>query len=250
MYMAHYVGYYSRNCPNISYYDNTNYKDKKPTKKEFGIERFSDNEIENIKKSSFKKENIRMNFGFIYIIWTFLGIPVAIIFLTNKQWYNIFVWIFGIIALRYLSYRKYSTEDIYDKIKQYEMAEHQYKWWQNRKKIDFWFSLNGREFEIEIANIFNNMGYQTSICKQGGDEGVDIDIFKDGKHEIIQCKAHKSKISPSVARDLYGTMNANKVDKAYLITLHGATSGTIDFCRKHNIEIWDIDGILRHQEKL
>ena len=248
--MAQHVGYYSINNRDVSYYDNTVYKDKRPTKKEFGIDKFNDKEIEDVKKLSFKRESIREIVGFIYIIWTFLGIPVVIILLKNEQWYYILVWLFGIVALRYLSYRKYSTENIYERIKQYEMANHQYNWWQKRKKMDFWFSLNGREFEIEIANIFKKMDYQIILCKQGGDKGIDIEIFKNGIHEIIQCKAHKNKVSPSVARDLYGTMNANSVKKAYLITLNGATSGTIDFCRKHNIEIWDIDDILRHQDEL
>ena len=39
--------------------------------------------------------------------------------------------------------------------------------------------MSGRKFEISIAHIFKSMGYETKICKQGGDEGVNIEIFKD-----------------------------------------------------------------------
>ena len=116
-------------------------------------------------------------------------------------------------------------------------------------KRDYWFSLDGREFEIEVANVFCRLGYETRICKQGGDRGIDIELWKNNKKEIVQCKAHKNKVAPTVARDLYGTMKANGIEKAYLVTLNGGTSGTVEFCLLHNIEIWDIRDIIKHQDK-
>ena len=234
----------------------TTYKDKKPNIEDFGIQNVDINKIKSEYSKYYNRVNDLKSFcGFYFIGGLILdSIIISIIdrTISKNTTYILFwiIWIAPIIVSYLLSLKKFKYQKLYDTIQRYESSLFQYEWWQKRKQKESWLVMSGRKFEISIAHIFKSMGYETKICKQGGDEGVDIEIFKDGKHEIIQCKAHKSKISPSVARDLYGTMNANKVDKAYLITLHGATSGTIDFCRKHNIEIWDIDDILRHQEKL
>lgn len=253
--MAQYVGYYKQhnNTNNTSdtdssYCPDTKYKDREPTKKEFGIENINENNYKKIKEKGDKISSIQMDLAFILIGWIGIGISIILVLLIKGNWYPALIWIFGIVALKYLSSREYNGKEFYKKIREYEKAKFEYDWWQNRKKVEFWFSLNGRNFEIEVANVFKKMGYNTRICKQGGDKGIDIDLFKfDGTREIVQCKAHKNKISPSVARDLYGTMNANNVRKAYLVTLNGATSGTIDFCLKHNIEIWDVVDIIKHQ---
>lgn len=234
----------------------TTYKDRKPNIEDFGLQNIDINKIKSEYGKYVNKTNDYQSFCGFYFIGGFI-LDTIIISLLEKSlskdditflfW---IIWLAPIIISYLLSLKKFKYQNLYNTIQKYENALFQYDWWQKKKRKEYWYVMSGRKFEISISHIFKNMGYDTKICKQGGDEGIDIEIFKNGIHEIIQCKAHKNKVSPSVARDLYGTMNANNVKKAYLITLNGATSGTIEFCRKHNIEIWDIDDILRHQDEL
>ena len=226
----------------------TEYRDNKPLKKDFNIDKYDTDEI---RRKCSKIEDFQTDVSSWAILWMCLSFLIIAILYEFFKWYSIIIWITGMIVLVYLSNRPYDNKSVYERIKKYDRALYEYNWWQNRKKVEFWFSLNGREFEIEIANIFRKLGYSARVCKQGGDKGIDINLSKlDGTREIVQCKAHKNKISPSVARDLYGTMTANNIDKAYLVTLNGATSGTIDFCRRHNIEVWDVVDIIKHQDNL
>ena len=234
----------------------TTYKNKKPSKEEFGVQSIDIDRIERERKQFIDKQKTYETLMGASIIFGCLpamlisSIAGFVLELSDNSWMWVFFgsWVFLIVLFSILSSKKYPDEKIYEQIKKYTQARSQYYWWQERKKKDFWYSLDGRKFEIEISNIFKKLGYKTKICKQGGDEGVDLEIEKDGKKEIIQCKAHKSKISPSVARDLLGTMLNKKVNHAYLITLNGGTAGTIDFCKKNNITLWDLDDIIKYSE--
>ena len=262
------MGYYGNNRDYIEYKKfvknkKNNYKpprtfkNRKPTKEEFNIQNLDIDQLEKDRKDFYerqKKYDLLPLLSFWFGIFPAMIMAYLIILLFNISddyigYIAIPFWILlMIVCFRKSSDNTYSREDEYKRLKDYYEATSQYEWWQDRKKKNFWYSLNGREFEIEISNIFLKLGYETTICKQGGDEGIDIKIKKDGIWEIIQCKAHKSKISPTVARDLLGTMINSNVSHAYLITLNGGTSGTIDFCRKNNITLWDVDDIIKHHE--
>lgn len=145
--------------------------------------------------------------------------------------------------------KKFLLQDKLDKITAFENAIKDHEYWQNLKKEDYWRAMNGRNFEHEINDLFIRHGYKTKLCKGGGDGGVDIIAVKDKNRIAIQCKAHASKISPSVARDLLGTISANGFNKGYLITLNGGTNGTIAFCKNNGLVLWDIKDILRFQHE-
>ena len=117
-----------------------------------------------------------------------------------------------------------------------------------RTEKEFWYSLDGHSFENEIAKIFKKEGFDTKISKVGADGGVDIVVSKNHKRYAVQCKAHTSKISESVARDLYGVLHSKNFDGGYLITLNGTSSKTKEFCENNKdkpIIIWTINDILK-----
>ena len=233
-----------------NYIPPTTYKDKKPSEEEFEIKDLDIELIEKERKKFLEQREKYKKVGmFSLALGAFPGMQIFfVIGRENLLFIASIPWIIFVIFCFVLGSIKYPKENLYKKIKNYNNAMWEHNWWQLRKQKDFWFSLNGRKFEIEISRIFKKMGYKTKICKQGGDEGVDLEIEKDGVYEIIQCKAHKSKISPSVARDLLGTMYNKNIKHAYLITLNGGTTGTMDFCKNNNITLWDINDIIKHNK--
>lgn len=257
----------------------TDYRENQPTLEEFGLEKV---DFQKIEKSYEEYQKHRKSIGYyfwngIYIIGLFavvfggmaLGI-IAILWLFSlsagslKQSSDEFqilgkyiIFVVGALLIQYFAekvkdsiYNRpfvYQTE--YDNIKKYTAAVREYVVWQERKKREYWYALSGREFELNIAKIFQEHGWNVKICKQGGDGGIDIEATMGRKRLAIQCKAHKSKISPAVARDLLGTAVAGHYDAACLVTLEGGTAGTVDFCKKNHIILWDISNILHFQEK-
>jgi hypothetical protein len=137
---------------------------------------------------------------------------------------------------------KYSKELF--RYKLYQNSLEEYKWWQERKIKDTWLRMSGRKFEIEIEKLFKSIGYETTLCNRGGDGGIDIILNKDNDTIAVQCKAHKNKISPHVARDLYGTMIHNNIKKGMIVATNGFTKGTIDFSNDHNIDLMSLPQIM------
>jgi restriction system protein len=144
----------------------------------------------------------------------------------------------------------FKYKEIMDKYNMFLSCESEYLWWQQRDKETFWKTLTGRQFEIEIAKLFEGLGYKAEICKQGGDNGIDIILSKNNEKIAVQCKQHKNAISPAVARDLYGTMLHFNINKGMLIVTNGFTSGTLNFCGNKDIECISIDKILKLQEQV
>ena len=120
-----------------------------------------------------------------------------------------------------------------------------YWYWQEMARLDFWMSLTGHQFEDAVAAVFRRAGYDAKVSKHGGDGGVDIVLQKEGKRIAVQCKAHKTPIGPSVARDLLGTMAPFGFDEGIIASRSGFTGGVYEFTQDKRIALMDLAAILK-----
>ena len=102
-----------------------------------------------------------------------------------------------------------------------------------RKITDYWMSLNGAEFERELAALCRNMGYSVQSTPSSGDQGVDLILNNPatGKTIVVQCKSHKAPVGPAIARELYGSLIHSRADSAVLACTGGFTRGVYEFVR-------------------
>ena len=121
----------------------------------------------------------------------------------------------------------------YRKAKLYREAEEVYR----RTLTEYWMSLTGWQFEVEVGKLFKKLGYKVELTGASGDKGVDIVLKKDAKTTIVQCKAHKKPVGPAVVRELYGTMMASGVDSAILVSSGGFTRGVRHFVPGKQIQL-------------
>lgn len=228
-------------------FPSTKYRNKKPQLKDFNLENVDLKKLQNQHNQFEEKKQKLESYIVLLVIVGFFVVPIAGVNGDGLFFLVLIVFIIiGTVINSKKNEMKFEYQKEYDNYIEYQNAMQNYEFWQNRKEESFWFGLSGREFEKEVCKIFNSIGYKAYLCKQGGDGGVDIDLYDiNGEHSIVQCKAHNKKISPGVARDLYGTMVSKKVKKGYLVTLVGGTEGTIDFCRKNSIIIWDVYDLVR-----
>ncbi|MFQ5687080.1 MAG: restriction endonuclease [Candidatus Scalindua sp.] len=162
---------------------------------------------------------------------------------------GLFLTFWGLIpaVFSYVLLDTYLGKMFYKGLNRYENAKKQYDQWFVKTQFAFWDALTGRQFEHEVANLLNKAGYSTRVTPASGDKGVDV-ILTDGT--IIQCKAHKSRISPSVARELYGTLQHFRAPRAILISKSGFSKGVYDFIQGKNITLWDINSLIEMQKGL
>ena len=156
----------------------------------------------------------------------------------------------GMIAAMIYSAIKDNFVTYYKNIRAFDKAKREYDDWWTRRQIGFWTSMSGRRFEMELAYLYGQLGYGVNLTPVSGDKGIDIEMIKDGKKIIVQCKAHKKPIGPHTARDLYGTLVNSKADKAILASTSGFTKGVMEFVVGKPIELVAVSEIIRMQKSL
>jgi hypothetical protein len=136
------------------------------------------------------------------------------------------------------------------KAKKYDSAKREYEDWQYRRQAQFWNALSGRQFEIELCNLFIKLGFDASITPGSDDKGVDIWINEPDGRTAVQCKAHKKPVGPAVARELLGAMTHFKAKKAILASLSGWSKGVSDYVEEKPIQLINVDDIVRMQKSI
>jgi len=108
---------------------------------------------------------------------------------------------------------------------------------ESRKTFEYWTTIDPYKFESEIALLFQKNGFSASATKGSGDGGVDIELQIRSKKGVVQCKRQKTKVSPGVARDLYGTMIAGGYDFGFVVCPAGFSNQTFEFVKGKKIRL-------------
>jgi restriction system protein len=77
-----------------------------------------------------------------------------------------------------------------------------------------------KQFEFLVAEAFRRQGYGVEFSlNRGADGGVDLVLRKDGRTSLVQCKRWKVfSVGPSVVREMFGLMTAEKAHEAVIVT--------------------------------
>lgn len=101
--------------------------------------------------------------------------------------------------------------------------------------------LQPTEFEEIVAKLFSKLGYETRLNGGAGDGGIDIEMKKEGRRYVVQCKKFiTQKVNPHDVRDFYGAMVGQQVDgKGFFVTTNIFTLDAEDFAKDKPIELID-----------
>jgi restriction system protein len=110
------------------------------------------------------------------------------------------------------------------------------------KELTDWLSkLTPKEFEEQTAEMFSRLGYEANVTGRSHDIGVDVELMKDGKKSIVQCKHYTSKIGrPEIAR-FYGDLVHHLANDGFFVTNNFYTLEAKKYADDKPIEL--IDGI-------
>ena len=165
--------------------------------------------------------------------------------------YKIIEFLGNLIEKAYIKTKEkepFNRIDEYNNMLKYEKDLERYNNYLESQKREYWLDMDGFTFEKEVANLFKQHGFSAQLTKGGPDGGIDIVLRKNGKRIAVQCKAHKNKISESIARDLYGVINAYGYNAGFLVTLSGASSNTYSFCNSRGITVFDVNDLIKIQD--
>lgn len=136
------------------------------------------------------------------------------------------------------------------RVDQFEKACVEYKVWFYRTQENWWKSLNGFSFEKQVGELFRKLGYDVKFTPLVADEGIDLILIKNGEKTVVQCKNTTKPVSPSVLRDLYGTLIANQAKNAILVSASGCTKGSLKFMRDKPIRLITVREIIEMQKSI
>ena len=115
--------------------------------------------------------------------------------------------------------------------------------WQERQ---WWWTLDGWQFEQEVARVFRLHGYKATVTKGSGDGGIDIILKKDGKTFIVQCKHYQNPLGPEPVRALWGCKDDFNADKVIMVASSGLTQASSEFVNnKENYLVLNLDDVIR-----
>jgi len=135
----------------------------------------------------------------------------------------------------------------YSNLKKYKKKLKEYENWFFRTQLDFWRSLSGRQFEIELASLLKKHGHTVKVVGGAGDKGIDIIL---DNNTAVQCKAHKSKVGPAAIRDLIGSMQNANYKQGILASVNGFSKGVYEYNKKNNIELLDASHYIQLQKEI
>lgn len=120
----------------------------------------------------------------------------------------------------------------------------------NWKEQAWWWTLDGWQFEQEVARVFRSNGYKATVTKGSGDGGVDIILKKENYKAIVQCKHHHNPLSPEPVRALWGIKDDWSADEVIMVASSGLTSASAEFVRnKPNYKVLNLDDIIKMSQQ-
>ncbi len=126
-------------------------------------------------------------------------------------------------------------------VENYNKAVSEYKYYLKKCTLDFWKSLNGFQFEKEVAALYRKCGYDTTVTSATGDGGVDIILIKDGERIAVQCKHHAKAIGPHDIRALQGVVASSNYTKGIFVSLNGYTTSAREEAKMSRVKVSLLD---------
>lgn len=178
-----------------------------------------------------------------YKLWRSFLISTSLLAVINYIAYNMFLFFesywfiyFFVITLIYYGVfwnNKFTFKDTHLN----EEIWHERQWW---------WTLDGWQFEQEVARVFRLHGYKANVTKGSGDGGVDIILKKDGKTLIVQCKHYQNPLGPEAVRALWGCKDDFKAEKVIMVASSGLTQASREFVNnKPEYLVLNLDDIIK-----
>lgn len=116
-------------------------------------------------------------------------------------------------------------------------------WLNDQQLLAMLRGMKPSEFEEFVAGMFDALGYKTQVIGGSGDGGVDIEMMKDGRNYLVQCKKFITrKVTPHDVRDFYGAIGDRHINgKGFFITTNIFTLEAERFAEGKALEL--IDGV-------
>lgn len=109
-----------------------------------------------------------------------------------------------------------------------------------RVSLEYLKTLSPYEFEKFVGQLYQKMGFNTTLTSKSNDGGIDVIAVQNGEVIFIQCKRFKnSYVGVTAVRELYGVVNRRHAKKGVVICTSRFTVEARKFAEGIEIELVD-----------
>lgn len=110
------------------------------------------------------------------------------------------------------------------------------------KKFSNWEKLSPQQFEVNVAKLLNQKGYNVSVTQFSNDGGIDVKgVTQSGQDVIVQVKQYKSNVGVAVVREIIGVREGFETSPITMIyALNGYTRGAKELALQKGIILGSI----------
>ena len=106
-------------------------------------------------------------------------------------------------------------------------------------------ALSPEDFEKLVAELFEAYGHQAQVAGGSSDHGVDVIVESaQGEKWVVQCKRYAGSVGEPVVRDLFGTLQHEQAQRAYLVTTGSFTAQARAWAEGKPITLYDGQGLV------
>lgn len=127
-----------------------------------------------------------------------------------------------------------------------------YHWRKRRIKLadartlEALLALSPEDFELLAAELFVSYGHQAEVAGGTSDHGVDVIVQSaQGEKWVVQCKRYAGSVGEPVVRDLFGTLQHEQAQRAYLITTGSFTAQAQAWAEGKPIVLYDGETLVK-----
>lgn len=101
--------------------------------------------------------------------------------------------------------------------------------------------MDSIQFEHYVANLFRKRGYSAKVTVASGDDGVDVQVSKNGEKAVVQCKryAESNCVGSEEIQRFIGSMQIYKVRKGFFVATTRFTAHAVRLAHAHHVELID-----------
>lgn len=106
-------------------------------------------------------------------------------------------------------------------------------------------AMSGREFEMFIAQLYEDLGYKAKVTPGSGDQGADV-IIIDGKgvKSAIQTKRYEGSVGNAAVQEVISGRIYYKCNKSLVITNSTFTKSAVNLAKQDgHVELIDRDAL-------
>lgn len=114
------------------------------------------------------------------------------------------------------------------------------------RSLEALLALSPAEFEDLVAELFESYGHQAQVAGGASDHGVDVLVQSaQGEKWVVQCKRYAGSVGEPVVRDLYGVLQHEAAQRAYLVTTGSFTTQARAWAEGKPIMLYDGESLVK-----